>query len=72
MAHTCSVYCIHNGRKYEATAATYTAAISQLIHIIGSTPNGKANHYDNHTVTRSTADADRDCTTAAAQSIARD
>lgn len=72
MAHTCSVYCIHNGRKYEATAATYTAAISQLIHTIGSTPNGKANHDDNHTVTRSARDVDSGGKAAATKSQSRD
>lgn len=67
-ARTCSVYCMHNGHEYRVTAATYPAAIKQLIHIIGSTPNGKTNHNDDHTVTRSTSDADRGRTTAATKS----
>lgn len=67
-ARTCSVYCMHNGREYRATAATYPAAIKQLIHIIGSTPNGKTNYNDDHTVTRSTRDADRSSKATAAKS----
>ena len=68
MPHTCSVYCMHNERKYEVTAATYTAAIRSLIHIIGSMPNGKTNHNHNYAVTRSTCDADRRSKAAASQS----
>lgn len=63
---------MHNGHEYRATAATYTAAISQLIHIIGSMPNGKANHDHDHTVTRSARDVDSSGTTAAAKSQPRD
>ena len=69
---TYHVHTYYNGKRVEASGATYVAAINTIHSYLRSIANGKADYNNNHTVTRSTADADRDCTTTIAQSIARD
>lgn len=69
---TYHVHTYHEGKRVEASGATYVAAINTIHSYLRSIANGKADHNNSHTITRSTADADSDCTTAVAQPITRD